>query len=267
MTKTMCTLRYIFSLFVLASFSAIAQEQPKDTTAVAPGPAPQRYGLRIGADAHKFARSFYDDDFRGIELVADYRLSKKFYAAAELGTTKITIDEPQLNFTTNGSYIKLGFDYNVYENWLDMENMIYTGVRYGFSTFKQKLNSYTIYQNSDILTTDDTAGVYNYFDEVTLYPNTEYTDLTAHWIEIVGGFKAEVLSNLFIGFSARLNLKLTETVPNGFANLYIPGFNRTYEGSFGVGFNYTVSYFIPLYKKKPTPAVPAVKKTESNKKP
>ena len=34
-----------------------------------------------------------------------------------------------------------------------------------------------------------------------------------------------------------------------FDNLYIPGFNRTYEGKFGAGFNYSVSYFLPLYKK------------------
>lgn len=260
----MCTLRYIFSLFVLAPFLATAQEQPTDTTAVAPGPAPQRYGIRIGADAFKFARSFYDNDFRGLELVADYRLNKKMYAAAELGTTKITVDEPQLNFTTNGSYIKLGFDYNVYQNWLDMENMIYVGMRYGFSSFKQTLNSYTIYQNSDILTNDDAAGSYNYFDEVTLYPGTEYKSLTAHWVEVVGGFKAEVLKNVFIGISMRLNLKLAETVPDGFANLYIPGFNRTYEGSFGVGFNYTVSYFIPLYKKQPA-AKEATKEAKKDK--
>ena len=38
--------------------------------------------------------------------------------------------------------------------------------------------------------------------------------------------------------------------PEGFANLYIPGFNKTYEDSkFGAGFNYTLSYFIPFYKK------------------
>ncbi|WP_395076160.1 DUF6048 family protein, partial [Flavobacterium sp.] len=35
-----------------------------------------------------------------------------------------------------------------------------------------------------------------------------------------------------------------------FDNLYIPGFNRTYDGKFGVGWNYTISYFIPLYKSK-----------------
>jgi hypothetical protein len=31
---------------------------------------------------------------------------------------------------------KAGFDYNAYENWLDMENIISIGLRYGFSGFK-----------------------------------------------------------------------------------------------------------------------------------
>jgi len=49
------------------------------------------------------------------------------------------------NFTTKGTYFKAGFDYNLYENWLDMENMVYIGARYGVSSFSQTLNSYTIY--------------------------------------------------------------------------------------------------------------------------
>jgi hypothetical protein len=250
-TKTMYILKYTFSLLALASFSAFAQQQQDTDTLTVP--PQERYGLRIGADVHRISRSLYDDDFRGIELVADYRLNKKVYAAAEVGTTKATIDEAQLNFTANGSYLKIGFDYNAYQNWLDMENMIYVGVRYGFSTFKQTLNSYKVYQNTDILTGDDAQGVYNYFNEVTVYPNREYSSLTAHWAEIIGGIKVEMLNNLYMGFSLRLNIKLAETEPSGFANLYIPGFNRTYDGSFGVGFNYTLSYFIPLYKKQPAP--------------
>jgi hypothetical protein len=60
-----------------------------------------------------------------------------------------------------------------------------------------------------------------------------------------------------MGFSLRLNQLVTNKKPNNFDNLYIPGFNKTYDGTFGVGFNYTVSYFIPIYKKKiPTVVLP-----------
>ncbi|MCO6149404.1 DUF6048 family protein [Flavobacterium sp. NRK1] len=233
---------FIFNLLLFASFSASAQEKTTNDTLAAKVPLKSdRYGLRIGADLYRPARSIYEDGFKGLEIVADYRLSKKIYAAGELGTIDYTIDDDQVNFTTKGSYIKIGFDYNAYENWLDMENMIYVGVRYGFSTFSQNLNSYTIYHTRD------------YFDEVTMYPDKKYGSLSAHWAEVIGGIKAEIFNNLYLGFSVRLNVLITEKKPQGFDNLYIPGFNRTYDGNFGAGINYTISYFIPFYKKQAKP--------------
>ena len=233
--KMKCTSRSIYSILLLASFSATAQNEIKaaDTivappAATAPAPIADRYGLRVGLDLYRPARGFYEDGFKGFEIVADYRLTKKIYFAGEIGTIDTTIDDDMVNFTTKGSYLKAGFDFNAYENWLDMENMIYVGVRYGFATFSQNLNSYTIYDRND------------YFDDVIVYPDQK----------IVGGIKAEIIDNVYLGFSVRLNLLFTDKKPQDFDNLYIPGFNRTYEGSFGAGFNYTLSYFIPLYKKQ-----------------
>ncbi|MNJ95201.1 hypothetical protein D3C87_129080 [compost metagenome] len=236
----------IYSLLLLASFSGFTQElekKPTDSiTSAAITPVRlDRYGIRVGVDLSRLGRSLYQDSFRGFEAVADYRLTKKIYAAGELGTVDFTIDDDQLNFTTKGSYFKIGFDYNAYQNWLDMENMIYVGVRYGFSSFSQNLNSYKIYDKN------------GYFEDTVVYPDKKYSDLTAHWGEIIGGIKAEVLDNLFLGFSVRLNFLFTDKKPDDFDNLYIPGFNRTYDGTFGAGFNYTLSYFIPFYKKKVLP--------------
>lgn len=232
-----CMSRFFYSLaLVLTGLAAFAQGQQTDTVAPA---QTERYGIRVGIDLHSLSRSFYDENFSGIEVVADYRYSKKIYIASEVGfLDEYTVNDDQLNFTTSGAYIKAGFDYNVYENWLDMENMIYVGVRYGGATFSQTLNSYKIYDSS------------GYFDEVTIYPDRKYPELKAHWAEILGGVKAELLNNLFLGFTVRLNVLISDKKPQNFDNLYIPGFNRTYEGSFGVGFNYTLSYHLPLYKKK-----------------
>ncbi len=202
-----------------------------------------RYGLRVGVDLYKLTRALYDKDYKGIEFVGDYRLTKKYFLAAELGNESKTTDDSRLNFTTKGSYLKAGFDYNAYENWLDMENIISIGLRYGFSSFNQELNSYKIYNANP------------YFGEVPAIASGEkFNGLTASWIEVVAGIKAKVFNNVFVGFSLRLNRLVSNKKPGNFDNLYIPGFNRTYDGDFGVGFNYTVSYFIPLYKKK----VPAV---------
>lgn len=212
-----------------------------------------RYGLRVGVDLYKLTRALYDKDYKGIEFVGDYRLTKKYFLAAEMGNENKTTDDDRQNFTTKGSYLKGGFDYNAYENWLDMENILSIGLRYGFSTFNQELNSYKIYNSNP------------YFGEGTAISSGEkFNGLTASWIEVVAGIKAKVFDNVFAGFSLRLNRLVSNKKPGNFDNLYIPGFNRTYDGDFGVGFNYTVTYFIPIYKKKVVPV--EVTKKATNKK-
>jgi hypothetical protein len=226
-------LKFIFSLALLC-VSISGNAQVKDTTAVV---YPERYGLRVGVDLHRLSKSFYEKDYKGLEIVGDYRLTRRFYLAGELGNEEKTVDDDRLNFTTKGTYFKAGFDYNTFENWLDMENMIYVGMRYGISSFSQTLNSYKIYDPT------------NYYGENTVISGAKYNGLTANWIEIIGGVKAELFSNLYLGFSLRLNYLVSNKKPDGFDNLYIPGFNRTYDGKFGAGVNYTLSYFIPIYKK------------------
>jgi len=241
------TSKFTFStLLILLSFLVNAQQKKTDSIP----PKIERYGIRVGADLFKLTRSFYDKNYKGLELVGDYRITKNYYLAAELGNeNKTTVDE-LINFTTKGTYIKAGFDYNSYENWLDMRNMIYIGLRYGASTFDQTLNSYKLYNTS------------SYFDEAPIVtPGTKFNGLTAQWLEVVVGIKAEVLKNIYVGFSVRMNRMISDKKPENFDNLYIPGFNRTYNGDFGVGLNYTVSYFLPLYKTKSTP-----RKVEKKKK-
>lgn len=243
--------KFTFSIcLVLLSLAGNAQEQSetkKDSTPV----KKERYGLRLGVDLFKLTRSFYEKDYRGLELTGDYRLTRRHYLAAEIGNENKTVDDEQLNFTTKGTYLKVGFDYNSYQNWLDMENIISVGLRYGVSSFSQTLNSYQIYNPN------------HYFgEEPVVISGEEFNGLSAQWIEVVAGMKAEVFNNIFVGFSVRLNRLVSQKLPNNFDNLYIPGFNRTYNGDFGVGFNYTVSYFIPLYKA----TVKAKEKADKKKK-
>jgi len=238
--------KFTFSIaLVLLSFLGNAQDtsvsektNEKSTTKKDSIPVKkERYGLRVGVDLFKLTRSFYETDYSGLELVGDYRLTRRHYLAAEIGNENKTVDDDQVNFTTKGTYIKVGFDYNSFQNWGNMENIISVGLRYGVSSFSQKLNSYQIYNPNP------------YFGESPVIISGENFDgLSAQWIEVVAGMKAEVFNNIFVGFSFRLNRLMSQKIPNNFDNLYIPGFNRTYNGAFGVGFNYTVSYFIPLYK-------------------
>ena len=211
------TLKYIFSLcLVLISFLASAQETTKKDSIP---PKKERYGLRVGADLYKLTRSFYDKNYKGSEIVGDFRVTRRHYLAAEIGNENITVDNPHLNFTTKGSYIKVGFDYNAYQNWAGMENMIYVGLRYGVSSFNQTLNTYTIY------------NPHPYFGESPIQiADQKFNGLSAQWIEVVAGVKVEVINNIYVGFSVRLKDLVTNNKPDGFDNLYIPGFSRTYAG-------------------------------------
>ncbi|MDT0646561.1 DUF6048 family protein [Zunongwangia sp. F260] len=226
----------IISIILLLSFNkATAQtEQPQDSIEFE-----QKYGLRVGVDLSKLLRTAFQEDYRGFELVGDYRVYDSFYAAAEIGNEQITFDEGLIRATSSGSYAKIGADYNAYNNWQDMQNSIFVGIRYGFATFSQELEEYTIYTTTP------------YFDPDTRTPeNGETTGLTANWIELMAGIKVEVLKNLFLSANVQLKRRIGQNTPSGFDNLSIPGFNRTYDDSqFGVGYAYTISYLLPLYKK------------------
>ena len=211
---------------------------PKDSTIYK-----QTYGLRIGIDLGRPLTSFLDDDYTGFEIVADYRLTKNLYIAAELGTEEKTKQEDLYNFTTSGSYLKVGVNKNNYANWYGERNLIYIGGRLAFSTFENTLNNYQYF---------DTNRYWNPDGFATGSTDPEvFSGRSAAWLEAVFGTKVELFPNIYMGASIRLGLLVTRKEDDRFPNLWIPGFNKVNNDSgFGVGYNYTISYFIPLYKKK-----------------
>ncbi|MEM1003297.1 MAG: DUF6048 family protein, partial [Bacteroidota bacterium] len=189
----------------------------------------------------KLIRSFIEDDYSGFEIIGDFRLTNKIYIAGEIGFEEHTRSNDFITTTAQGTYLKVSIDYNLYQNWLDMDNMIFTGFRLGGASFNQTLNSFTIYDVNNQYWPDNLT---------TLNPGEEFDGLTASWLELIIGIKAEVLPNLYAGLNVQLKGLITDTEPDGFENLWIPGFNRTFDsGLFGWGFGYTLSYRIPIFKK------------------
>lgn len=230
--------KHIFILLISLAFcfpSVIsAQEEQQEDSLV----YREKYGLRVGIDLSKPIRTLFDENYRGLELKGDYRIYENYYLAAELGNEKNQISEENITASASGSYIKLGADYNVYQNWQGMQNIIYVGARYAFSSFSSELESYSIYTRDP------------YFERDTRTDSQEYNNLTANWLEFQLGIKVEVLNNLYLGTHVELKRRLGQSAPGNFDNLYIPGFNRTYdESSVGVGYGYSISYLIPLYRR------------------
>ena len=198
-----------------------------------------KYGIRLGTDLIKLGRTALDDNYTGFEIVADYRLTRRWFVAGELGNENRNVSTDYLDVTTKGNYFKAGFDFNMHDNLFPLDNMIYTGFRIGYSNFSQTINQSTIYT------------VEQYWQPTVTNTNKrEFNGLNAIWAEVLMGLKAEVLNNLYLGLNVQLKYLITEDAPENFANFYIPGYSRIYEGSkVGTSINYTISYRIPVYKK------------------
>ncbi|WP_378187455.1 DUF6048 family protein [Aquimarina sp. W85] len=242
----MKTLRtYLFVISLVSAATLFAQEtstSPKTeqqvtiTDTLPPG---EKYGLRIGTDLSKLLLTAINDTYTGFEITADYRFYKDFYLAAEIGNEKLLREEENVVGEGTGSYVRVGVDYNAYDNWYGMQNNIYVGLRYGFATFSQRLDEYAVFTGT------------NYYGPTRVTQPIEEKGLTAGWGELILGIKVELIANIYLGANVSIRGMINETSPTLFDNLFIPGFGKTNDFSnFGVGYGYSISYLIPFYKKK-----------------
>jgi len=196
--------------------------------------------LRFGLDISKPVISSIEKDDLNLEFVGDLQVSDNLYFAAEIGSTNKFIEDENINFNSTGDYLKIGIDYNMFNNWVGMDNSIYIGLRYATSNFSNSIQTYTV-RNSD-----------SYFSNVVEnnYENITHSGLNGNWLEFLIGVKVETFNNIYLGISVRLNKLLSDSKPNNFDNLFIPGFNKvTDDNTWGSGFNYTLTYSIPFKKK------------------
>ena len=197
--------------------------------------------IRLGFDLLKPILSSSEGDNLNYEIVGDLQLTENIYLAGEYGLVDKVIEDENINFNSTGSFLRIGFDYNMFENWIGMDNSIYVGLRYGTSNFSSKILDYNV-RNKD-----------SYFSNLVTneFQTIEYSNLSGNWIELLLGIKVETFKNVYLGLSLRLNKLLSDKKPDNFGNLFIPGFNKvTDENTFGSGFTYTLTYSIPLKKRK-----------------
>lgn len=233
--KTNHMLKYYISIILAFNFF-ISSFSQTETDSIS---IKNKFGLRAGVDLSKILNSAFNDGYEGFEINADLRILKNIYISAEIGTEKKIISNDYLNTEAKGNYLKAGGDYNMYTNWLGMDNLIYSGFRIGFSNFSQTINSYTIYDINN-----------QPWGQATYYNPIVNDNLNALWMEFIVGIKTQVLNNLFLGFNIQLKNLISDKTKNNIDNIYIPGFNRTYDSSsLGSGFSYSISYLVPIIKK------------------
>ena len=217
----------------MLSFSQVEEEKEEKPI--------RTYAVRAGIDLVKPALTQFGEGYQGLEIVGDLKLSNRLYIATELGSERKTQQSEQINFTTRGSYIKIGVDYNFFNNWKGMNNALYAGMRLARSLHTHNVNSYTLYQTNQYLPIKTTEG----------FLTGEREQLSSSWFELLFGTKVELFPNFFAGISVRMHALLKNSQPRDFGNLHAPGFNRiTDDNKFGGGINYTLSYAFPFRFKK-----------------
>jgi len=235
---------FIFSLFSIHSIIGQEIENKDNDTIKVKKNLINVDKLSIGLDLSKPIYSSLNNDDLSYEIITSLRVIEDLSIVSELGSLDKYIEDENVNFTSTGEYIKFGFDYNLFNNWSGMDNSIYLGLRFATSSFNNKIENYTVrnpdsYWSNNILTDFETIN---------------HSNQNANWIEFIVGIKVETIKNIYFGISLRLNRLISNSSPNNFTNLYIPGFNKvTDDNSWGSGFNYTLTYSLPLKFNKKAP--------------
>ena len=226
-------LKYFISTLVTLSCIAIK------TNASVSNDSQKKFGIRIGTDIQKVIRSASSQEYNGISFNADIRFKESIFLFSEIGNEKKIVEYSSVDSEISGNYIKLGLQFKLNRDIIGLRNLIYSSFGLGISSFDQTILRYNIYNIYS-----DLWGEFTNTDAINL------ENLNANWIEIGFGVKTEILNNLFLGIELQLKNLIYHKNKNDIANFYIPGFNRTYEDSnFGTGFNYSLTYLIPIIKK------------------
>ena len=226
-------LKFFISVAIIILFSEKNFSQTENDSVV----VKNKYGIRIGLDFSKQIRML-TEDYKGLSLYGDVKIKERLFIVSELGSDEKELRTDNLRSKFSGNYIKAGLNYNLYNNLPGLNNEIYVGFRFATSKFKSEISEYIIY-NKD-----------RFWSQDPIFDNIINNGLNANWVELIIGINAELLNNLFMGLSLRLNRMLNQKKPENFTNLYIPGFNRVTENNnFGTGLTYSIIYQIPIIKK------------------
>ncbi len=230
MEKTLRMLKYILSLslvftFLAANSQELEEEKPKE---------PKNPGLSIGLNIGTFIVKAFESDRTGVEATARYKFNRKFFAVGEVGFENVEFDREPLQYKSNGSFLRLGIDYNIFKvEEIGNNDNIIIGARYGIAITDYSSNRFTI--------KDDYWGDYTN----TLGNATSNT----HWVEAVFGLRSEILKNFYMGWTVRLRQIVALNQTSELDPYAIPGYGRR-DNTTNLSFTYNLEYHFPFTKNR-----------------
>ena len=178
--------------------------------------------FRVGIDLSKVVASPLAKDYNSYEFTFDVHYKKAIYYVADVGFGNSSVENTNMTFTSNNTFVRLGLDKTFFGQEFkgDMDNA-FIGLRYGLGFVNR--------------------GAATYFIQDTVWGNTAGTipksNFIAHWVELGGGFRIELLKNIFLGWNIRVktfvNPKKFEQLPPA----YLAGYGRS-EKNTAFGYNF-----------------------------
>ncbi len=247
-------LYYTFVLCLLAVFSFGQAEKEKKVAPKRTDNFIRMRGIRVGMDLTRPFQYLWVKGTRyGYEFSADMELRPNLFPVFENGYDIMKITTKYINYKGQGTYSRIGIDYNLLEaKSINERDLFYVGFRYGFTLANQQVKQYMI--DSYWGSTTSQFGNQSYF---------------AHWGEILVGIKGEIFHNFYMGWSVRGKVRFNKADLNMPPVYFIPGYGHA-EKKFTLDFTYSVFYNLPwdfrkqIVNKK---AEPAKGTTQATKKP
>jgi hypothetical protein len=225
-------LRFIFSwVFFLVPVVLFAQDLEDDTVVVKKFNSGHQF--RIGFDASKILFNSLATNKITYELSLDYYLNKEVYGVTEFGWGSSNIDYTDLKYQTNNSFFRFGIDKSLFvrksaQDW----GLGFFGLRYGLGFINRKEAQYQ--------TNDGLGGV-----TFGLIPSDNFM---AHWVELTGGMKIELLKGFFAGWTVRTKFLLNQKSLGDLKPAHIAGYGAG-EKVTAFDFNFYLSYALRWSKR------------------
>ncbi len=226
-------LRFIISLILFFSLLTISAQTdtivaPVKDSLVKKQPVKIRFGFDIG----KYIWAQLQDS-KSYDFYIDANFYKDYFVVLSFGSENHLTDNNLLNYHTKGQYYKLGVSYNLYRNWLDMNNDITVGLNYAFARYDYHLHSFRVNQPGAV------------YDPQPIVVDQTFTGNSAHWIELASSIQVETFKHVFLGYAVQVKYLLNSSSIEHFTTTYIPGFfNKNTYSNFGFGMQYFISYQI-----------------------
>ena len=205
--------RFTFLLFLLLPFTSAFAQQKADTSAVKKKKEPEHYGhqLRFGFDVSKPIVNAVQNTRLSYEAEADYYLRNGIYAVAEGGFGSASYDYPDLSYKSTNSFFRIGIDRTLISrlgasDW----DAAFVGLRYGVGFINRGEAAYTI--------VDSVWGNFSAATPAKMF--------TAHWAEITGGVRVELLKGFFAGWNVTGRFLLNSRSFNELSPVFIAGYGR-----------------------------------------